>query len=51
LCQFDISPGDRPGALAENVEQDEEIPRAAIENSIQGAAAVASQLAQAAFDL
>jgi hypothetical protein len=51
LRQFDVAPRDRPAVLAEDVKKDEEVARAAIEDSVKGAAAVTPHLAQRSVDL
>jgi hypothetical protein len=51
LRQFDITPRNRSAVLADGVKEDQEIARAAIENPVERASAVATQLPQWTGDL
>jgi hypothetical protein len=51
LCQLDVSSRDASAVLANDVEQHEEIPRPPVEDAIEVAATVTSELAQAAIEL
>jgi hypothetical protein len=51
LRQFDIAPRNHSAVLADGVKEDQKIARAAIEDPVKSASAVATQLAQWADDL